>query len=110
MPLGDCLKTSDGNDRQPSEEMPSGDASSQIPPGDIINPTVEPPTDEPTGAKSRKRQCSQAKVTESLVSTRPKRARAGPASKEILTLAERAGLAGDIRAPNVPKKHRARKT
>ncbi|KAK0430444.1 hypothetical protein EV421DRAFT_1934439 [Armillaria borealis] len=100
----------DGNDRQPSEEMPSGDASSQIPPGDIINPTVEPPTDEPTGAKSRKRQCSQAKVTESLVSTRPKRAWAGPASKEILTLAERAGLAGDIRAPNVPKKHRARKT
>ncbi|SJL13413.1 uncharacterized protein ARMOST_16856 [Armillaria ostoyae] len=60
----------EGDDRQPLEEikeMPSGDASSQTPPRDIINPTVELPTDEPTVAKSRKCQRSQAKVTKSQV-------------------------------------------
>lgn len=56
--FGQLPEVRDGIDRQPSEEMPSGNASSQIPLSDIINLTVKPPTDEPMGAKSRKRQCS----------------------------------------------------
>ncbi len=96
------------DDTLSSEEQSSADASSQNPVHGTINPIVEHPRE----AKSGKRQRSRAQVDESLVITRPKRVRAGPAPKEILMLAERAELAGDLAqvcAPKAPKR-RVRKT